>query len=98
MIEGTTNSGFNFSIPNGLTEDFRLLKAYKDIRDGDEEKKVDAAIDLVSVIFSDDDEEKRFYEHLAKQNGGRVPSPVLFKELFEIVNIAKDKDKETKNS
>lgn len=98
MIEGTTNSGFNFSIPDGLTEDFRLLKAYKDIRNGDEEAKVDAAIDLVSVIFSDDDEEKRFYEHLANQNGGRVPSPVLFKELFEIVNIATKKDKETKNS
>lgn len=98
MIEGTTKSGFSFSIPDGLTEDFRLLKAYKDIRNGDEEKKVDAAIDLVSVIFTNDDEEKRFYEYLAKKNGGRVPSPVLFAELFEIVNIAKDKDKETKNS
>lgn len=98
MTEGVTTSGFKFSIPDGLGEDFRIVKAYQKIRNGDEEEKVDAAISLVSVIFANDDEEKRFYEHLAGQNGGRVPSPVLFSELFEIVRIVNDKDKDVKNS
>ena len=98
MITGKTTSGFKFKIPDGLGEDFRLVKAYRDVRNGDEEQKVDAAINLVSVIFANDNEEKRFYEHLASKNGGRVPSTVLFKELLEIVTIATEKDKEAKNS
>lgn len=97
MITGITESGFEFRIPEGLAEDFRFVIAYKDIRSGDTEKMLDAAIRLVSVVFADDDEEKRFYEHLAEKNGGRVPSTVLFKELFDIITQASGKDRAIKN-
>lgn len=98
MITGKTKSGFEYSIPDGLTEDFRFVVAYKKIKSGDGEEQLDAAISLVSVVFSNDEEEKRFYEHLASVNGGRVPAPVLYQELFEIVSQASEQEQAAKNS
>ena len=97
MITGKTSSGFEFHIPEGMDKDFRFVKCYSMIKNGDEEEALDGAIKLVSVIFSNDDEEERMYKYLAAQNGGRVPSDVLYKELNEIISIAKDSSEEVKN-
>ena len=96
MIKGTTKSGFEFSIPEGLDSDFRFIKAFSLIKSGDEEKALDGAVNLVSVIFSDEKEEERLYKHLAKDHGGRVPLEVLFEELNEIIEISKQ-DESVKN-
>lgn len=85
MITGTTKSGFEYSIPEGLDKDFRFVKAYSLIKNGDEEQAIDGAVNLVSVIFSDTKQEDRLYEHLGKKYNGRVPIDVLFDEINEII-------------
>lgn len=92
MINGRTQSGFEFHIPEGLDKDFRFVKAYSLIMSGDEEKALDGAVKLVSVIFSDEEEEERLYRHLAKEHGGRVPLDVLFAELNEIIEFSKQEE------
>ena len=96
MVKGKTTSGFEFEIPDGLAKDFRFIKAYSMIKSGDQEKALDGAIKLVSVIFSNEAEEERLYEHLAKQNEGRVPMDVLFAELDDIIASMKQ-DPDLKN-
>lgn len=96
MVKGKTTSGFEFEIPDGLAKDFRFIKAYSMIRSGDEEKALDGAIKLVSVIFSNDAEEERLYDHIAEQNEGRVPIDVLYDELNDIIASMKQ-DPDLKN-
>ena len=97
MIRGITGSGFEFNIPDGMDKDFRFIKAYKKIKSGDEDQALEGAIDLVSAVFANEEEEERFYKHLASQHEGRVPSDILYQELNEIVELAAKKDESVKN-
>lgn len=98
MITGKTKSGFEFSIPDGLDKDFRFIKAFSMIKSGDEEEVLNGYVVLVSVIFANEAEEKRMYDHIAAQNGGRVLMNVLDKELNEIIEISKEQSVSVKNS
>jgi len=98
MIKGTTSSGFEFSIPDNLKTDFRFIKAYRQLKSGDEDEQLDGALRLVSVVFSNEAEEERFYKHLAGDEGGRVPIADVYREIGEIISIASEKDNEVKNS
>lgn len=98
MITGKTSSGFEFTVSEGLDKDFRFLKAYRKLRSGDEDKAILGAEELISVVFSDANEEERFYQHIASMYGGRIPIDVLYPELNEIIEIAKKKDENVKNS
>lgn len=98
MVSGKTKSGFEFSIPEGLSNDFLFVRAYRKMVGGDGEEALDGAADLVSVIFADDKEEERFYKHLAKLHGSRVPMDIMFEELTEIITIAGEQDANIKNS
>ena len=98
MIIGKTKSGFEFSIPEGLDKDFRFIRAFSMINSGDEEKILDGYVALVSVIFSNEAEEKRMYDHLAAMNDGRVPMDALDEELNEIIAASKEQSESVKNS
>lgn len=96
MVKGKTSSGFEFSIPDGLDKDFRFVKAYSAIQNGDEAQAMSGAADLVSAIFADSKQEDRLYKHIGKSYGGRVPIDVLFEEIKEIISAAKQ-DENLKN-
>lgn len=66
----------------------------------DEMEQVDAALDLVSVVFSNEAEETRFYEHIGAQEGneGRAPVEDVYREIGEIITLAAAGDEEIKNS
>ena len=98
MITGKTKSGFEFSIPEGLDKDFRFVKAFSMIKSGDEAEILDGYVTLVSVVFANEAEEKRMYDHIASQNGGRVLMEALDKELNEIIEISKEQSASVKNS
>lgn len=98
MIRGKTSSGFEFAVSEGIDKDFRFVKAYRLLQSGDEDKAIEGAERLISVVFSDDNEEERFYQHIASLYGGRVPMDVLFPELNEIIEIAKNQNENVKNS
>lgn len=96
MITGKTKSGFEFSISEGLTSDWRYVKAYRNARSADEEKQVDGICSMAEVIFSDPAQEEAFYKHIAQTYGGRVPSKIVWEELDEIIGALRSAD-ETKN-
>lgn len=91
------NAGMEFNIPDGLTSDFRFVKAFRDMRSSDPEKATAAAVDLVSVVFSNEDEEQRFLQSIAGKNG-RVSIDTVYQELGKLLNAAGDKEKKIKNS
>ncbi len=97
MITGVTKSGFKYNIPEGLTNDFLFLKAYRNVISGDDDRALDGAAELVSVLFADKKEEDRFYRHLGKSHGSRVPMDVMFSEISEILTSVMEKDGTAKN-
>lgn len=98
MVKGVTSSGFSFTIPDNLMTDFRFLKTYAKMKNGDEDEQLNGALDLISIVFSDEAEEERFYKHLAGDKGGRIPVSEVFREVGEIITIATAEDKAVKNS
>jgi hypothetical protein len=99
MVKGVTSSGFEFEIPDGVKNDFRFIKAYRDLKSADEDKQADGALALVSATFCDAEQEGRFYDHLAAEHEGRVPIDILYAELSEIIRIASEsEDKALKNT
>lgn len=94
MVTGKTSTGFEYSIKEGLTSDFRFVKAYRDYRSSNPEKQIDGVCDMISVVFSDEEQERRFYQHIADVYGGRVPTDKLLIEVNEIIAQFGD---ETKN-
>lgn len=96
MISGTTSSGFHFSISDGLTRDFRFLRAYKNMQSEDAQQQLDGALDLVSVVFSDEKQEAAFLLHLADEHG-RADVETVYRELGEIIAAARE-DPQAKKS
>lgn len=96
MITGKTKSGFEFSISEGLTSDWRYIKAYRDAKSTDENRQIDGICSMAEVIFNDTAQEEAFYKHIAQTYGGRVPSKVVWSELDEIIGILRESE-ETKN-
>ena len=92
-----TKSGFECDIPNGIAQDFRFLRARKDVKSDDLEKAERAALDMISILFCDEKEEERFLLHLADENG-RIPVDAVYREFWEIVGLVAAKDKKVKNS
>lgn len=97
MIEGKTSTGFEYSVTEGIENDWRIVQAFRKATDGDYLKQIDAAGDLVEIILNDHDQEKALYEHIAAGNGGRVPTNELFKEIKEIIEEAKKQSNAIKN-
>lgn len=97
MIQGTTKDGFKFSIPEGLMRDFFFIKAYKDMQSTDGNIALNAVFDFVSLLFDDEDEERRFYEFYKDLNKGkRISFDTLFTACKEIIAIAEKEDDVTK--
>lgn len=101
MIKGTTSSGFEFQIPEGLGKDVMFLRAVRDFykaeKDGNQEDLLDKALDLPVLVVGSSEEEERLYKHI-KAIHGNVPIDVLYGELKEIIEIASAKEREVKNS
>ena len=96
-ITGKTSTGFEYSIPEGLSTDWNFVRAYqKMMRAKTDMDRLDGASSLLECIFLDRAEEERFYKHLAELHGGRVPIKDLFAAVEEIVK-AIGAETDTKN-
>lgn len=84
MITGKTSSGFSYSIPDGLKQDYRFIRAYRDLKSQDTDKQVDGATGLVAAVFCNEDEEQRFLRHVERENG-RATVDAVYTELGEII-------------
>jgi len=97
MVEGKTSSGFEFTIEESVLDDFLFMRAFKRANSSDPEDQVNGSVDLIRIIFNNEKEEERYYKHLAKLHGGRVPADVIGQELGEIFEIVNNSGEEGKN-
>lgn len=97
MITGTTSSGFDFRIPDGIKSDYRFVRAYKKLRSPQTQQQLDGAVELISAVFCDEAEEERFLRHLADENG-RADVETVYKEIGEIIVYASKEDAAIKKS
>ena len=92
-----TSSGFECDIPKGLSKDYRFLRARMALKSEDPDKANQAALDLVPLVFCDEDKAEEFLLHLADKDG-RIMLEDVFREVGEILVQAREKDREVKNS
>lgn len=91
-----SSTGQEYKISDKLTKDFRFLMAYKAMRSGDPEKSVDAAVDLVYLVFGDEANVQRFLRDIADENGD-APVDRVFAEVRGMLDQAAEA-REIKNS
>lgn len=75
-MQGTTNSGFKFKIPESRLDDMRLLDA---IRKADENPL--EVMTVVELMLREDKD--KLFKHVAEKDG-RVPCDKVKDELLEI--------------
>ena len=95
MIAGTTKSGFQFEVPDGIGNDFRIVEAIADADSGDESERLRGTVDLVRLLLGEDGK-KALYRHLAEICGS-VPTDRVIEEVTEILKLARERSKEVKN-
>lgn len=88
MLEGKTKSGFKFKIDERVLEDWRLIKNIQLAESGDLNEKVVGVSSLVSMLLGDN--EPKLMDHIAKKNGGFIPTEALIEELAEIITNSKE--------
>lgn len=84
MIEGTTESGFEFEIDDDVLDDYELLEALCQIDEGDTSK----TIKMVDMLLGEEQKEK-LKEHV-RAGGKRVSAKKLISEVMGIFNAIKE--------
>lgn len=93
MIEGRTKSGFQYSINDDALDDMELIDALADMDDGEVTSYRYALKSLLG-----EDQRKALYEHIRSKKTGRVSAKAVFTAFVEILNDAKEKSANVKNS
>ena len=84
----TTKSGFKCEINERVLDDWRFVRAISKSTSDDANDKLKGAIDIVSLIFGDNEE--TFYKHLAsKDPDGIVSESAVIDDLVSIIDIIK---------
>lgn len=87
MIEGTTSSGFTFSLEDGALDDMELLDALVDLQEDDT-----AALSRVCRRLLGDEQRKALYDTL-RTDSGRVPASAVtaaIGEIFQAIQAGKN--------
>lgn len=87
-----TKSGFKCDINDKILDDWRFTRAVAKTHAGDDVERMNAAVDLVSLILRDNEE--AYYKYVEKKNGGIVSEDIVTKDLVSII----EQVKEIKNS
>ncbi|MCC8181525.1 MAG: hypothetical protein LIO45_00875 [Clostridiales bacterium] len=87
MINGTTSSGFAFSLEDGALDDMELLDALVDLQENDT-----AALSRVCRLLLGDEQRKALYDTL-RTDSGRVPATAVMaaiNEIFQSIQAGKN--------
>ena len=87
-----TKSGFKCDINDKILVDWRFTRAVAKTHADDDVERMNAAVDLVSLILRDNEE--AYYKYVEKKNGGIVSEDIVTKDLVSII----EQVKELKNS
>lgn len=96
MIEGTTSTGYKFSIPEAIKSDWRFVRKLSELAGLEESEAQEIDFirimgDIEKILFPD--KGKGLENHIASIKEGTVPTDFLLKELLEIIKT----NPETKN-
>lgn len=88
-MKGTTKSGFEYSVPEGVFDDMELIDALADVNSGRDGLQISV---VVRKIF-DDEQRKRLYDHVRNEQG-RVPTG----DILDLITEIAEADTDGKNS
>lgn len=95
MIEGTTKSGFRFTVREDLGDDFRFILAYAKVNSADAGEQTSGAVELVKAVLGEDGL-RALCAHVAQEDG-YIPTSAVMAELREIIAAATDRSGDLKN-
>lgn len=84
----TNKSGFKCEINDKCLTDWRFAKAVAKSHSDDDNVRMMAAVDMVSLILREN--EDAYYDYVAKHNDGIVDETVVTDDLIAIINQVKD--------
>lgn len=97
MIDIKTSSGFEVTIDERKTLDFRFLEnAVKSAKSSSDIENMEGYMNMISFLFSKKDKD-RLINHVADNNDGIADFEALSKEFQEILEIAKKTNSKIKN-
>ena len=92
MIQGTTKSGFNYSIDDDALDDQELLDAFMDMDNGNLSAYRDAIIRLLGK-----EQKERLYDYLRDNGSKRVSAKAVAETFAEILGDASERSSAAKN-
>ena len=94
-MTGKTSTGFEYDIDGKAIQDFRFLKALRDIQSLDVARQVEGITAMVEIVFNDKKQEDAFLQHVAKD--GRALTGDVIKEIKEILAVISEQEETAKN-
>lgn len=88
MIEGKTKTGFKFKVDERVLNDWRLITNIELAESEVLTDKVKGVTALVHLLLGDN--EQKLMEHIAKKNGGFIPTDAIINELASIITTTKE--------
>lgn len=82
-----TKSGFKCEINDKVLEDWRFTKAIARAHSEDDTERMNAAVDLVSLVLRDNEE--AYYKYVESKNNGIVTEDTVTKDLQSIIEQIK---------
>ena len=96
MVKGKTPSGFKFAIDEAIKTDWLLIKCLKESESDNLDKRLEATIHLVSMLFGSDKKEREYYDFVAPKYDGHVPYDVLMADITAIMQALNESNNEIK--
>lgn len=91
-ITGKTKSGFSFTIDEEVRDDMELFECFIAMGKGDDS----VVPDVISGLLGET-QKKKLYEHCRNKKTGRVVATMVFDEVKDIMDVAREKAEQTKN-
>lgn len=82
-----TKSGFKCTINDKVLDDWRFTKAVAKAHSTDDNERMIAAVDLVSLVLRENEE--NYYKHVEKKNNGIVTEEIVTEDLTSIIEQIK---------
>lgn len=87
MANVKTKSGFKCEINERVLDDWRFTRAVAKTHSEDDAERLNAAVDLVSLILRDNEE--AYYNYVADKNDGIVSEDIVTNDLISIIEQIK---------
>lgn len=92
MINGTTESGFSFEIPDEKFDNMEVIDLLRDIQKGEDgeigEAEMLFAVSGLAELLLGKKDKKRLYNHLRTETG-QVPIAAVMEEVMNIFKASK---------